>query len=75
MSQTKEGGIKLVSTMIDKHGSYEAWCEWMRSNASKGGLRTMESGAKPKGFAANKELARSAGKIGGTVSRRGRTQK
>ncbi len=61
--QTLEGGKTLVNTMIEKHGSYEAFCEWMRANASKGGRKTGL-----KGFALNRELARECGKKGGLVT-------
>lgn len=67
MAGNKSGGEKLRQTMIEKHGSEEAWREWMRANAAKGG-RNGNTG----GFAANRELARIAGAKGGSISRRGK---
>ena len=64
--QTLAGGRTLVKSMIEKHGSYEGWCEWMRKNGSKGGKVTGIA----KGFALNRELAREAGRKGGTNSKR-----
>lgn len=61
------GGKKLVETMVKKHGSYEAWCEWMRNNGRKGGEKSTGGG-----FAVNRELAREAGRKGGRISRRGK---
>lgn len=70
MAGSKEGGIKLRQTMIEKHGSEEAWKAWMRQNAAKGGKLGTTGG-----FAANRELARIAGAKGGTISRRGKKVK
>lgn len=67
MGNTKSGGSKLRQTMIAKHGSEEAWREWMRQNAAKGG-RNGTTG----GFAANRELASIAGRKGGRISRKPR---
>jgi general stress protein YciG len=66
--QTLEGGKKIVEKMTEKHGSYEAWCEWMRSNGAKGGKWTGV-----KGFALmTPERRRELGAKGGTLSRRNR---
>lgn len=66
MSNTKAGGQSLRETMIGKHGSEEAWKAVMRKYAAKGG-RNGHTG----GFYANRELASTAGKKGGEISRRG----
>jgi general stress protein YciG len=67
MAMTIEGGKTIVRTMTDKHGSYEEYCQWMRTIASKGGKKTGM-----KGFALDRERAREAGRKGGTLSRRNR---
>ena len=73
---TKQGGKKLVATMTEKYGSYEAYKQSMRERASKGG-KIGNTG----GFASNVigndgltgyERARVAGAIGGRKSRRGK---
>lgn len=56
---------KWLATMIKKHGSAEAVTEVQRKIGAKGGSRTGI-----KGFAANRELARTAGALGGRISRR-----
>lgn len=56
---------KFRETMIRKHGSYEAYLEYQRSISSKGGKVRV-----PKGFATNRELAREAGRKGGSASRK-----
>lgn len=58
---------KMFKTMVEKHGSEEAARAWFRSIGSKGGKAPSD---KPKGFAANPELARIAGAIGGKISQR-----
>ena len=71
---TKQGGKKLVATMTEKYGSYEAYKQSMRERASKGG-KIGNTG----GFASNVigndgltgyERARVAGAIGGARSKR-----
>lgn len=37
MANNAKGGEKLRARMIEKHGSEEAWKEYMRTIASKGG--------------------------------------
>jgi general stress protein YciG len=70
MAQTKVGISKQRQTMIEKHGSEEAWTQFMRSIASKGGSRKV-----PKGFARmDKEKVRQAGLKGGAISKRGSKQ-
>ncbi len=60
---------KMFKTMIQKHGSEEAAREWFRKIGTKGG-KSSHTG----GFAANPELARIAGAIGGRKSRRRKKQ-
>ena len=60
---------KMFKTMVNKHGSEEAARAWFRSIGSRGGKAPT---TKPKGFAANPELAARAGTIGGKISRRGK---
>ena len=64
---TKQGGKKLVATMTEKYGSYEAYRQSMRELASKGGSVKGTTG----GFAADHVRARIAGSTGGKYSRRG----
>lgn len=40
MSNTKLGGKKYRETMIAKHGSEEAWKEYMRNIAALGGTKS-----------------------------------
>lgn len=58
-----------LETMIKKHGSREAVLEHQRAIASKGGKKGAADGV-IKGFAADPERARRAGKIGGSRSKR-----
>lgn len=62
MSGTKAGGVKAAATNKTRHGS-----DFYAKIGSKGGKKTG-----PKGFALNRELARSAGAVGGRISRRGK---
>lgn len=64
MSGTKLGAAKARETNYAKHGR-----DFYARIGSMGGSKT---GTKPKGFAANPELARQAGAIGGHKSRRGK---
>lgn len=74
---TKQGGAKLVETMIKKYGSYEAYKQSMRERASKGGSVKGTEG----GFAARISCscsiiqgqhikAQCSGFKGGTISKR-----
>lgn len=67
MAGNKQSGRKLVATMIEKYGSYEAYRQAMRERASKGGSVKGTKG----GFAADNERSRVSGAIGGKYSRRG----
>lgn len=69
--QTKEGGIKTVSTIIKRYGVNEQGkSNHFTAIGRIGGKKTIAGGCKPKGFAVNRELARRAGSIGGKVSKR-----
>ena len=60
MTGTKAGGIKAAKKNLKLHGK-----DFYKRIGSRGG-RNGHTG----GFAANRELARRAGKIGGLLSRR-----
>ena len=62
MSGTKAGGLKAAKKNIERYGD-----DFYRMIGSKGGQRIP---TKPRGFAANIELARAAGAKGGRKSRR-----
>ena len=64
---TKQGGKKLVATMTEKYGSYEAYKQSMRELGSRGGSVKSTKG----GFAADHVRARIAGATGGKYSRKG----
>lgn len=70
MAGTREGGIKSAKKTKENHGD-----DFFRKIGAKGGSRTHLSGAKPKGFATNPELARISGAKGGRISRRGKARK
>ena len=63
----KQGGKKLVATMTEKYGSYEAYKQSMRELGSRGGSVKGTTG----GFAADSARARIAGSMGGKYSRKG----
>ena len=65
MAGTKAGGLKAAATNLDRHGK-----DFYKRIGQKGG-RNSHTG----GFAANPELARTAGAKGGRISRRGRAKK
>lgn len=60
MSGTKAGGLKAARTNKARHGS-----DFYRVIGARGGKLGTTGG-----FAANRELARIAGRKGGTISRR-----
>lgn len=64
MAGTKDGGAKCYNTIITRYGD-----NYYKAMGRKGGL---VCGTK-KGFAANIELARQAGRKGGKISRRGKS--
>lgn len=63
MSGSIEGGKKCADTNKQKYGE-----DWYKKIGAMGGRKAT---TKPKGFAANRELARTAGRIGGLKSKRG----
>lgn len=65
MSGTKQGGQKTASRMYEKYGK-----DFYRNIGRKGGQNGHTGG-----FAANPELAKIAGRIGGKKSRRGKAKK
>lgn len=60
MSGTKEGGAAAAKTNVKKYGK-----DFYRKIGAKGGEK-----GKTGGFFANRDLARKAGKLGGSISRR-----
>lgn len=62
MSGTKAGGLKAAMKNKERYGK-----NFYRMIGSKGG---QQKPSKPRGFAADKELARAAGAKGGKASRR-----
>lgn len=64
MSGNSTGAKKAAAVIKQKYGA-----NFYEEMGRKGGLADFST---PRGFAANKELAVRAGKIGGTISRRGR---
>ena len=66
----EESVTKWRKTMLEKYGGAEAFHEKMVKIGRKGGRNGRGPGYTG-GFAGNRELARRAGKIGGTISRRG----
>lgn len=65
MAGTKEGGLKCRNTNFERYGS-----DYYKNIGRKGGS---VCGTK-KGFAANPQLAKEAGRKGGTISRRGKAR-
>lgn len=61
MSGTKAGGMKAAKTNLERHGA-----DFYKRIGQKGGQNGHTGG-----FAANRELARTAGAKGGRISRRG----
>lgn len=66
MPGTKEGGLKAKLKNLEKDPDF------YKNIGRIGGKKV---GAGPKGFAADRELARRAGRIGGTISRGGGRKK
>ena len=66
MAQTKAGAAKAAQTNKERHGEDFYQRIGKLSNAG-----WEKNGRKPRGFAANPELARSAGRKGGRISRKG----
>lgn len=68
MSGTKQGAEKRRQTLIQKFGSVEAYQQWQREQAAKGGVKA--GGQTSTNFKNNRELAARAGRIGGRKSKR-----
>lgn len=64
MAGTKAGGLKAAAANKAKHGA-----DFYARIGAKGGQNGTTGG-----FAANRELARIAGRKGGLISRRGKTE-
>lgn len=65
MAGTKYGARLARDTMIKKYGSKKAYLEFMANIGQKGGKAPTTGG-----FYADRELARTAGAKGGSISRR-----
>ena len=66
MPGTKIGGKKAAQTTKERHGE-----DFYQRIGKLANEAWEKNGRKPRGFAANRELARSAGRTGGLKSRRG----
>lgn len=66
MAGTKAGGQKCKQRLLERYGE-----DYFSKLGKIGGSRTGSA----KGFAANPELASRAGKLGGSISRRGPAKK
>jgi general stress protein YciG len=64
MAGTRKGGERAAATNLKRHGK-----KFYAIIGQKGGKAKV-----PKGFALNRELAKAAGKKGGTISRRTKEQ-
>lgn len=65
-----QASIKMEQTYIKKFGSVEAYRQYLKDRGSKGGKVKGQ-----KGFALNRELAREAGRRGGSVQRVNKNKK
>jgi len=63
MTGTRLGGIKAHQKTLEKYGE-----DWLKQRSREGGKVSHPN----KGFGANQELARQAGRVGGLKSRRPR---
>ena len=72
MAGTRVGGTKAAATNYERHGA-----DFYARIGSKGGQNSYkknpETGKALKGFALNPERARMAGKVGGAISKRGKS--
>jgi len=73
MSGTETGGKLAAKTNKERHG--EDFYKNIGKAGGLGGKADPKTGKKLKGFALNIERARSAGKTGGSVSRRGKDER
>lgn len=73
MAGTKAGGEKTRETNYSKHGA-----DFYKNIGAIGGKKAYkvnpETGKALKGFALNPERARQAGKLGGALSKRGKSR-
>ena len=70
MAATVDGGKKAAKTIAKRYGvDKDGKILHYKTAGAKGGSKTHAQGAKPKGFAANKKLARLAGAKGGRISK------
>ena len=69
MAQTKEGAKKAVFSIKERHGE-----DFYKIIGAKGGVKGAEHGV-IKGFALDRQRAIEAGKIGGKISKRGKSTK
>ena len=65
MGGTTEGGKKASATNKEKYGE-----NYYQKIALKSQEKWIKNGRKPRGFSKDRELAVSAGRIGGTISKR-----
>lgn len=68
MAGTKLGGLRAAETNKSKYGA-----DFYAKIGAEGGKKSNPEA--PKGFAANRELARKAGAKGGSISKRGKASK
>lgn len=69
MTETPKPKRKTAATTKERHGE-----DFYRNIAKKTHDAWVKNGRKPRGFEANPELAKRAGKKGGEISKRRRTQ-
>lgn len=69
MAGTKAGGAKAAITNNQRYGK-DFYPKIGKKGADAWNKRNKKGIAKPRGFAANPELASKAGRVGGTISRR-----
>ena len=74
MAGNKKGGALAAKTNKEKYGK-DYYSEIGKKGAEAYRQRQALGLASPRGFAANRELARTAGAIGGKISRRGKSEK
>lgn len=70
MAGTKAGAAKAAATNKARHGE-----DFYQRIAKLSNAGWEKNGRKPRGFAANRELARTAGARGGKISRRSKEKK
>ena len=68
MPGTREGAAKAVAKILEKNSNH------FKEIALKSQAKWQENGRRPRGFAYDPELARTAGAKGGRTSRRGKAE-